>query len=140
MKLTTLALLGGLCLAGSALANEPAPRQDQAVAGSSMKIGIDAKTGKRRALTAEESAALDAAAAPRTMARSRMAAPGLASPPATFAESAATGLSRGGLTGYIAPLESFSSMTISRDADGKVIISEDGVPLTQPHAREMASE
>ena len=104
---------------------------------------FDAKTGKRRVLTAEESAALDAQAAPRTtMSRSRMAAPSLASPPATFAESAAAGVSKSGITAYIAPMESLSSMTIERNADGTFTIREDGVPMGQHQhrAREVASE
>lgn len=138
MRLTTLALMGGLCFAGNALATDPVPQHDAAT--SSLKIGIDAKTGKRRVLSAEESAALDAQAAPRTVARSRMAAPTLASPPATFAESAAAGMRKGSLTGYVAPLESLSRVTISRDAAGKVTISEDGVPLGQSQQREVASE
>ncbi|GAB1406467.1 hypothetical protein MASR1M8_03860 [Thermomonas brevis] len=142
MKVATLAVLGGLCFAGNALAADPAPQQDTpATAGSSLKVGIDAKTGKRRVLTAEESAALDAQAAPRTtMARARMAAPSLQAPPATYAESAAAGISKGGLTAYVAPLESLSHVTISRDANGKIVISEDGVPLGETQVREVASE
>ena len=144
MKFATLAVLGGLCLAGNALAADPAPQQDTpATAGSSLKVGIDAKTGKRRVLTAEESAALDAQAAPRTtMSRSRMAAPSLASPPATFTESAAAGISKGGITAYIAPMESLSSMTVERNADGTFTLYEDGVPMGQHQhrAREVASE
>ena len=142
MKTTALAALAGLCFAGTALAADPAPQQDVSPT-SSMKIGIDAKTGKRRVLTAEESAALDAQAAPRTtMSRSRMAAPSLASPPATFTESAAAGISKGGITAYIAPMESLSSMTVERNADGTFTIYEDGVPMGQhqQRAREVASE
>ncbi len=142
MKFATLAVLGGLCLAGNALAADPAPQQDTANANASLKIGIDAKTGKRRVLSSAESAALDAQAAPRTMARSRMAAPSLHAPPATFAESAAGGVSKSGITAYIAPMESLSSMTIERNADGTFTIREDGVPMGQHQhrAREVASE
>ena len=144
MKFATLAVLGGLCLAGNALAADPAPQQDtaNANANASLKIGIDAKTGKRRVLSSAESAALDAQAAPRTMARSRMAAPSLHAPPATFSESAAAGISKGGLTAHVAPMESLSSMTIERNADGTFTIREDGVPMGQHQhrAREVASE
>ena len=146
MKVATLAVLGGLALAGNALATDPMPQhQDNApaVSGASLKIGIDPKTGKRRYLTTEESAALDAQMAPKAksaMARGRSAAPSLANPPATFEESAAHGLSKGGLTGHVAPLESLSHITISRDADGNVVIQEDGVPLNQGSKRETASE
>ena len=133
MKFATLAVLGGLCLAGNALAAAPAPHQDTANANASLKIGIDAKTGKRRVLSSAESAALDAQAAPRTMARSRMAAPSLHAPPATFAESAAGGVSKSGITAYIAPMESLSSMTIERNADCTFTIREDGVPMGTSH-------
>ena len=74
------------------------------------------------------------------MARSRMAAPSLHAPPATFSESAAAGISKGGLTAHVAPLESRSLLTIARDADGKIVISEDGVPLGETAPREVASE
>ena len=56
MKATTLIVLGGLLFAGTSLAAEPQPQ----AAGASLKIGIDPVTGQRRALTGEESAALDA--------------------------------------------------------------------------------
>ena len=138
MKNTILIVLGGLLFAGTALAAEP---QSAVTGSSSLKIGIDAKTGKRRQLTAEESAALDAqvAAKSRTMAKSTSAmAKGGLTPPATFAESAANGVSRGGLTGYVAPLESYSAITATIGADGKLTLLEDGVPMGQ--AREMASE
>lgn len=137
----TLMVLGGLVFAGTALASEPAPQQNaQAPAAAGLKVGIDAKTGKRRQLTAEESAALDAQAAKSRIAAkgARTMAKGALTPPATFAESAAAGVSRGGLTGYVAPLESYSTITATRDANGKITLMEDGVPMQQE--REMASE
>lgn len=141
MKAATLVLVGGLVFAGASLASEPAPQQTTTPS-ASLKIGIDPITGKRRQLTAEESAALDAQAAAmsRTAAKAssaRAKTAGLATP-ATFAESAASGVSKGGVTGYIAPLESYSHITITRDANGKIVMMEDGVPMQQE--REMASE
>lgn len=142
MKCTTLLMLGGLAFAGATLAAEPTPQSTPT--GSSMKIGIDAKTGKRRTLTSEESAALDAqgakmqAAKGRTASRSIMTNGAVLAAPATYAESAAAGVSKNGLTGYIAPLESFSGITATVAADGKVTILEDGHPMTS--AQETASE
>lgn len=142
MKSMIVIVLGGLLFAGTAKAAEPAPQQNASVpAAAGLKIGIDAKTGKRRQLTSEESAALDAKAAAksRTLAKgARPMAKGLLNPPATFEESAAAGVSRGGLTGYVAPLESYSAITATVGADGKLTLLEDGVPMGQ--AREMASE
>ena len=57
MKATTLIVLGGLMFAGTAIAADP---QQATTADSSMKVGIDAKTGKLRRPTAAESAQLDA--------------------------------------------------------------------------------
>lgn len=142
MKSTTLLLLGGLAFAGATLAAEPTPQNS--TAGSSMKVGIDAKTGKLRTLTPEESAALDAqgakmqAAKARTASRTIMTQGPALTAPATYAESAASGVSKNGLTGYIAPLESMSGITATVAADGKVTILEDGLPMTK--AGEMASE
>ena len=66
MKATTMIVLGGLLFAGTSLAAEPqqatTPTPD-AHAGSGSKVGIDARTGKLRPLTAAESAQLDAIAA-----------------------------------------------------------------------------
>lgn len=59
MKATTLIVLGGLLFAGTATAADP---QQAASAESGVKVGIDAKTGKLRPLSASESATLDAAA------------------------------------------------------------------------------
>ena len=142
MKSTTLLLLGGLAFAGAALAAEPTPQSTST--GSSMKVGIDAKTGERRVLTPEESAALDAQGAKLRAANAGAASRGIMTKrnalvaPATYAESAAAPVSRNGLTGYLAPLESMSGITATVGADGKVTILEDGHPMT--NSVEMASE
>lgn len=135
MKTTIMIVLGGLLFAGTSLAGEP---QAAATGSNSLKVGIDAKTGKRRQLTSEESAALDAKsmkAASKT--RGVMAKGGLAIP-ATFEESAANGISKDGMTGYLAPLESMSSLTATVDANGKVTLLENGQPVK--HSEELASE
>lgn len=134
MKSTIMIVLGGLLFAGTSLAAEP----QAAGAGSSLKVGIDAKTGKRRQLTSEESAALDAQAAKMRSKTAMARAKGELPTPATYAESVAGGVDRDGMTGYLAPLESMSSLTATIDANGKVTLSENGQPLK--HSEEMASE
>ena len=141
MKLTTLALLGGLCCAGTALAADPAPQQEPAVTGgTSMKIGIDAKTGKRRALTAAESAVLDAQQpAPAQARMGRMAAPARKSRiPATAAEAARTAVVVNGITMMKPSQDMLSMVTVVRDEQGNLVFSEDGVPMGK--AQEAAHE
>ena len=129
MKSTTLALLGGLLCAGSALASDPVPPPQPAAAGSSIKIAIDPATGKRRALTAAESAALENAAPAARMARTAVTRKQRI--PATEAEAAATAVTVNGITMMKPSQEMLSTITISRDADGKLVYSEDGVPMGQ---------
>lgn len=136
MKCTTLMVLGGLAFAGVTLAAEPTPQNT--APGTSVKIGIDAKTGKRRQLTAEESAALDAQAnnlRAKSFASRAKAGP---SAPASYEESIAGAVSKNGLTIYAAPLESYSHITMTRDTSGKMVMLEDGQPM--PAAKELASE
>lgn len=134
MKSTILIVLGGLLFAGTSLAAEP----QSTPVGSSLKVGIDAKTGKRRQLTSEESAALDAKAAAMSKAgRASRAKDGVAIP-ATYAESVAGGITKSGIDGYLAPVEAMSSITATVDANGKMILSENGRPMQ--HAEELARE
>ena len=140
MKTAIFVLIGSLAFAGAACASDPAP---QANNGNSVKIGIDAKTGQRRQLSSEESAALDARAQAQSAKAGLRSAPQrtvLAGVliPATYAESAAAAVSKNGLTGYWAPVESYSRISVQRDADGKPHYAEDGQPMVQ--AREAASE
>ena len=140
MKSTTLLLIGGLAFAGVALAGDPAPQSTQS--SSASKIAIDPVTGQRRAITEEESAALDAQVA-QTNARSRSIAQSIVSAgglpiPATYEESIAGAVTKDGLTAYIAPLEAYSRVVITRAPDGKVTISEDDSGST--HSVEAARE
>ncbi|MEO8137413.1 MAG: hypothetical protein ABI831_25960 [Betaproteobacteria bacterium] len=54
----SVVLLGGLTLGGAALAADPTPGTNQ-VMYNGLKVGIDARTGKLRPLTAAESRKLD---------------------------------------------------------------------------------
>lgn len=142
MKFATLAVLGGLAFAGVALAGEPTPQQTGAT-GASMKIAIDPKTGKRRALTAAESAALDAQAAASAgngaMARSaRAAAPAVPALPATFEEAMQNKRIVHGIVGFQPTQEMMSSVTVTRNADGTLSYFENGEPMQA--AQEAVSE
>ena len=143
MKFATLAVLGGLAFAGVALAGEPTPQQTGAT-GASMKIAIDPKTGKRRALTAAESAALDAQAAASAgngaMARSARAAAAPAVPalPATFEEAMQNKRIVHGIVGFQPTQEMMSSVTVPRNADGTLSYFENGEPMQA--AQEAVSE
>lgn len=138
MKFAPLILLGGLLFAGTALAAEP----QQAATGTSLKIGIDPVTGKRRVLTSEESAALDAQAA-QPQAKAKGVAAKTAAPfnfPATVEESMANKRVVKGVVGFKPIASSMSSVTVTRNADGTVVFSENGEPIQPAKAKEMASE
>ena len=139
-------LLGGLAFAGVALASDPTPRS--APAGTSLKVAIDAKTGKLRPLTEEESAALDAQAAANgsngVMARNARTATvagttSRARFPTTEAEALATARTVNGITAMKPMLESASAVTVVRNADGTLTFSENGEPVGA-HTQEAASE
>jgi len=140
MKATTLMLLGGLAFAGASLAAEPVPQT--AAPGASLKIGIDAKTGKRRQLTAEESAALDAQAVQQQAGAKGVAAKSSSryTLPATVEESMANKRVVNGIVGFKPIAASMSSVTVTRDANGAVVFSENGEPIQAAKAKEMASE
>lgn len=124
-----LILLGGLTLAGSALAADAAA-QDTPAPASASKVAIDPVTGKRRPITQAESRALDAQAANqlRTAQRSGKSKGGIRFP-ASQGESVANAKTVNGITSYKPSLDLLSSMTATVDASGKVVISEDGAPL-----------
>lgn len=140
MKSTTLIVLGGLLFAGTSLAAEPQPQ----AAGASLKIGIDPVTGQRRALTGEESAALDAQQSQagnnlQAKAKSAKASNAMLSRfPATDAEAMAGAVKGNGVVAMKPSLESISSITVTRDSQGKLTFSENGEAMTQK--QEAASE
>ncbi len=142
MKSTTLFLIGGLAFAGTALAGDPTPQQSTTA--PSLKVGIDKKTGKLRPLTPEESAALDARPANGTQgikARTgRSVAPSKSRYPATIEESMANKRVVHGLVGFKPTEDLMSSMTVTRNADGTLVFSEDGQSSQPAKAKEMASE
>lgn len=138
MKASILLLAGGLVLAGTAVAGDPAPQSNVAAPG--LKVGIDKATGKVRPLTMEESAALDAQA--QRDALSNAAAH--AGQPATMDEAMSNIRSSAripSIQGFRMPAEMMSSLTVTRNADGTVTFAENGQPLeshnkTQEAARE----
>jgi len=101
-------------------------------ASSGLKVGIDPTTHKLRALTEEESAALDAAAT-RTTASAKAAlasetqagAPAMVSLPAQLAVPARVSAPRGGMAMKV-PMSEMTHLVAKRDASGKVVITEEG--------------
>ncbi|KAB0534693.1 post-PEP-CTERM-1 domain-containing protein [Xanthomonas cissicola] len=120
-------LSGVLCVACL-----PAIAAAQEAATGSSKVGIDPTTGKLRPLTDAESAALDQqAAAAASAARSSAAR---SSVPQT--EAAARATERRLPNGTVArklPATQMSSLTATRQADGRIVIEHsDGAGTTQP--------
>lgn len=140
MNSRTMIVLGGLLFAGTALAGDPAS-QNNSAPGASLKVAIDKATGKQRALTAEESAALDAQATNMAMGRSaaRMAQP-TRHFPATMEEAEAGKVEKNGIVAMKPTADMVGALTVTRNADGTLVYSEDGVPLQAPAQREVASE
>lgn len=112
MKATTLIVLGGLLFAGTAIAAEP---QQTTSTASGMKVGINAKTGKLRPLTAAESANLDAMAA-----KNRAAAKGKGKTAAK--EGVVTEVVNGRTIAYL-PESEMIEIRATIGADGKVVVS-----------------
>ena len=144
MKSTTLMLIGGIAFAGTALAGDPTPQHNST--GTSLKVGIDQKTGKLRQLTPEESAALDAQPAASGGNARSLRANTLTSGtsnrfafPTTEAEAQATVRVVNGITVMKPLADSMSSMTVTRNPDGSLEIQENGETMIQPK-RESASE
>ena len=115
-----------LCLSAQA-AETPAPQAKQPVpqaqAGTSndVNVGIDARTGKLRPLTAAESKAL----ADKANAMQKRSDSQWDKAPKTAAEARATLRTHaGGAASMRVPTDAMSSMTVSRDADGKLSFSE----------------
>ena len=126
-KATPALLLAGLAVSAclQAQAAEPQTVQPEAVASAdnALMVGIDAKTGKLRPLTAAEVRALSAKAA--TMPRGRNA---FAAIPRTDAQVRATVRRHAsGTTSARAPLSSMSQISVTRDADGQLQAHE-GAP------------
>ncbi|MBB4130880.1 MULTISPECIES: hypothetical protein [unclassified Xanthomonas] len=116
-------LSGMLCIACL-----PAVAAAQDVASSSSKVGIDPTTGKLRALTAAESAALDQQA--NTAARSSAARSNI---PQT--EAAARATERRLPNGTVArklPATQMSSLVATRQADGRIVIEHSDDADAQP--------
>ena len=139
--LSVAAGTAALLVAGTALASDPAPQQNaQAPAVSSLKVGIDPITGKRRQLTSEESAALDAQTAANAMAKGARAKGTAAGHfPATVEESMANKRVINGIISFKPVADSFSSVTVTRGSDGKLSFQENGTPM-EARKQEAASE
>jgi hypothetical protein len=141
---TTILLVGGLALAGTAVGHEPVA-QDEGASGASMKMAIDAKTGKMRAPTAAESAALDAQAkASGVAAKARAKDRTGAYLPQTQEEAEAGMMERGGIITMQPTADSMSALNVVINADGSLSYFEHGAPVdikqVQPMQREVASE
>lgn len=131
-------LLGTLALAAPAHAAETATDTDTGNAGTSLKVGIDAKTGKLRPLTEEESATLDAlgrAKASQRMRGARVQSDPRLQRPATFEEAwAERVVGKNGMIGFRAPRESLSSLQVVRSADGTLTVTHDDQAAAElPH-------
>ena len=140
---TTVLLVGGLALAGSAMGHEPVA-QDTGTSSASLKVAIDPKTRMLRAPTAAESAALDAQAkATRTNAKAPAAKNGYSLYlPETVAEADATRIERGGMVAVKPTADTLSALTVVQNADGSLSFFENGEPVQIQGAavREVASE
>ncbi|PPV08923.1 hypothetical protein XbrCFBP1976_00490 [Xanthomonas bromi] len=110
----------------------PAIAAAQETAASSSKVGIDPTTGKLRPLTDAESAALDQQATAATSAARSSAA--RTSVPQTEAAARATErrLPNGTMARKL-PATQMSSLTATRQADGRIVIEHsDDAAATQP--------
>lgn len=121
MKFSAFAVLSVLALSASAHGQEvPA----EPVAGNSMTVGIDARTGKLRSLTDSEIQALSAQAEKTTVSNSALPAAWRAMPK-TGAEAEKTLRHLGnGMTVAELPLSALHSLTVSLDANGQPVIAE----------------
>lgn len=121
-KATPALLLAGLAVSAclQAQAAEPQANQPQAAAGAdnAVMVGIDAKTGKLRPLTAAQARALSAKA--DRMPRGRVH-DAFARVPRTDAQvRASVRHHASGTTSARAPLSSMSQITVTRGADGQL--------------------
>ncbi|MFT3897367.1 MAG: hypothetical protein QM719_06685 [Thermomonas sp.] len=140
-KATPALLLAGLAVSAclQAQAAEPQANQPQAAVdtGNAVMVGIDAKTGKLRPLTANEAKALAARAA--AMPRQNVANAKRA--PRTPAEARATMRRHpNGAISMRAPLSSLTTVQAVRAADGSLqVIENDGdSPTAVPQTKEVS--
>jgi hypothetical protein len=118
-------LLSGLALGVMLSAQAAEPQSDAtAITYSSIKVAVDAKTGKLRPLTQAENKALDIAEA--KAARDRAArAPAGSRQPATMKEAvAARHVLANGADAVRVPDSMLQELQVSRDADGTLHFSE----------------
>jgi hypothetical protein len=122
-KATPVLLLGGLALAAclQAHAAEPQATQPEATAdaGNALMVGIDARTGKLRPLTAAQARALSAKAA--AMPRGHNA---FATVPRTDAQVRATVRHHGNAMSMRVPTSAMSAVVATRRADGSLQVTE----------------
>jgi hypothetical protein len=125
MKATSMIVLGGLLFAGTAIAAEPQQAKTTPSTTnneSGMKVGIDARTGKLRRVTAAESAQLEAIAA-----KNRKAA--LAKGKSANKEGLIRFVAANGMTVVELDDTHMTEVQATIGADGKVVVSHDGQPL-----------
>lgn len=138
-KATPALLLAGLAVSAclQAQAAEPQATQPQAAAdtANAVMVGIDAKTGKLRPLTATEARALAAKAA--AMPRGRGSS--FAAIPRTDAESRRTVRhhANGGVSVRV-PLSTMNEISVSRDAEGRLRSSEGSPGSAVPTKQEVS--
>jgi hypothetical protein len=128
MKATTMIVLGGLLFAGTALAADPQQATNTAItahAESGSKVGIDARTGKLRPLTAAESAQLDAIGAKNKAALAK------AKGKTTAKEGPTSFIASNGMLVSLEPLMVETTATVG--ADGKVVVTH-GADAQSPEA------
>ena len=140
-KATPALLLAGLAVSAclQAQAAEPQANQPQAAAdtGNAVMVGIDAKTGKLRPLTATEARKLAAKAA----AMPRGHGSSFAAVPRTEAQSRLTVRhhANGGVSVRV-PLSAMNEISVSRDAEGRLQSSEGSPGDSAPTTKQEVSE
>ena len=140
-KATPALLLAGLAVSAclQAQAAEPQANQPQAAddTANAMMVGIDARTGKLRPLTANEAKALAARAA----AMPRGHGSSFAAMPRTEAEARRTVRhhANGGVSVRV-PLSAMNEITVSRDAEGRLQSSEGSPGDSAPATKQEVSE
>ena len=122
MKYSAFAMLSVLALAASAHGQEvPA----EPVAGNSMTVGIDARTGKLRALTDTEINALSAKAEVNAAAERAALPAAWKAIPKTGAEAEKTlRVLPNGMSVAELPLSAMHSLTVQMDDNGKPVVGE----------------
>jgi hypothetical protein len=137
-KATPAFLLAGLAISACLQAQAAEPQTEATGVDNAQMVGIDAKTGKLRPLTAVEARALSAKAA--TMQRGRG---GFAAVPRSDAQVRATVRRHpNGGTSARAPLSSMSQVSVSRGSNGHMTLVEGhpGDAATPAPAQQEVSE